>query len=201
MLSLKQYEKKLREIQRLKQKQNHNIDEINKIKKENHYKKILNEIKGTTMLHILPDEVQICIMEFLDINSRLNLLRKKYTPEFINDKLSLLPLNKLTIKKLYSCIKYVINIITNYLDYNSENFRNIRCYIDDFKYDKNAYFLQHFIKLYKKDMCDYAIDLLKDVIIIGVKHYTKMYKKSNNIHEIHENEKNMIKLFININNF
>jgi hypothetical protein len=198
MSSLKQCEKKLREIQRLKQKQNHNTDELNKIKKESHYKKILNEIKGTNMLHILPDDVKICIMEFLDINSRLNLLRKKYTPEFINEKLSLLPLNKVTIKKMCSCLRYVIKILTTYLDRSCDIYRNIWFYIE---YKTNTNLLEYFIKLYDKDMCSYAVNTLKHLINIGVKNYTKMYRKTNNIDEIHENEKNMIKLFININNF
>jgi len=107
--SVKKLEKKLREIQTLKLKKNHSADELDKISKENHYSKLLQQqIYGGTVLSVLPDDLKIYVLEFVDVNTRLNLLRTKYTPDFIQNKLSLLPNDKLlTIKQLFSCVPYV----------------------------------------------------------------------------------------------
>ena len=87
MFSKKKCEKKLREIQILKQNKNHNADELEKMNKENYYKKFLKQ-NYEKKLAVLPDEIQLYIMSFIDTNTRLNYLRSKYTPDFVDNKLS-----------------------------------------------------------------------------------------------------------------
>ena len=194
--SEKKLEKKLREIQTLKLKKNHSADEVEKIGKENHYKKLLHQqIYGGTILSVLPDDVKIYILEFVDVNTRLNLLRTKYTHDFIQSKLSLLPNDKLlTIKQLYSCVRYVKKILTNYLNKQGDAYKKIEYYIHDD--------LQYFTKRFNRCIIDGCGIIVKRVlismIITGVKHFTKMYKQTSDVREIHDNEKNMVKLFARV---
>jgi len=114
MSTQKQCEKKLREIYVLKQKKQHTKEETEKINREQYYKAQIKDVH-VKYLDTLPDDIQFHILGFLDANTRLKYLRSKYTDKFIHNKLSLLPNNKATIKKLFSCIKYVTPIFLNYL--------------------------------------------------------------------------------------
>ena len=193
MFSKKKCEKKLREIQLLKQNKNknHSADELEKINKEIYYKQFLKQ-NYEKKLAILPDDIQIYIMSFIDTNTRLSCLRSKYTPEFVDNKLSLLPNDNLTIKRLYSCIKYTKKILTTYLNKDGGNYKKIKYYIEDCKYYPKD--LSYFMKKKKEDIRCNKNSLIS-IIITCVKHYTKMYKQIDNNNEIRENEKNMIKLF------
>ena len=193
MFSKKKCEKKLREIQLLKQNKNknHSADELEKINKEIYYKQFLKQ-NYEKKLAILPDDIQIYIMSFIDTNTRLSCLRSKYTPEFVDNKLSLLPNDNLTIKRLYSCIKYTKKILTTYLNKDGGNYKKIKYYIEDCKYYPKD--LSYFMKKKKEDIRCNKHSLIS-IIITCVKHYTKMYKQIDNNNEIRENEKNMIKLF------
>ena len=192
MSSVKKWEKKLREIQALKQKKNHSVEELDKISKENHYRKLLQQqIYGGTVLSVLPDDLKIYVLEFVDVNTRLNLLRTKYTPDFIQNKLSLLPNDKLlTIKQLFSCVRYVKKILTSYLNKQGESYRKIKYYINDN--------LQYFTKYFDESRGFVMSRLLISMIITGVKHFTNIYKQTSDVGEIHDNEKNMIKLFARV---
>ena len=191
MFSKKKCEKKLREIQLLKQNKNknHSADELEKINKEIYYKQLLKQ-NYEKKLAILPDDIQIYIMSFIDTNTRLNSLRSKYTPDFVDNKLSLLPNDNLTIKRLYSCIKYTKKILTTYLNKDGGIYKKIKYDIEDCKYYPKdlSYFMEK-----TKDI-RYNKESLILIIITCLKHYTKMYNKINNDNEIRENEKNMIKL-------
>lgn len=190
--------KKLREIRRLKLKCHHNAEELKKLQKEEYYRNIIKRIYWKA-LHVLPDDVQRYIWSFVDINTRLNFLKTIYTPDFVGNKLSTLEINTQTVKKLFSCLKYVRRIYTHYLNKQSSiyiichNFfclyypTNVECCmkiiidIDKYKY-KEAYFFNTIIW----------------IIILLIKKYTKMYAITTNINELRENEKNMIKLFARI---
>ena len=193
MFSKKKCEKKLREIQLLKQNKNknHSADELDKINKEIYYKQFLKQ-NYEKKLAVLPDDIQIYIMSFIDTNTRLNCLRSKYTPDFVDNKLSLLPNDNLTIKRLYSCIKYTKKILTTYLNKDGGNYKKIGYYIEDCEYYPKD--LSYFMEEKKQDI-RYNKKLLILIIITCVKHYTKMYNQIDNNNEICENEKNMIKLF------
>lgn len=196
MSSSKKWEKKLREIQMLKLKKNHSADEVDKISKENHYRKLLQkQIYGGTVLSVLPDDLKLYVLEFVDVNTRLNLLRTKYTPDFIQNKLSLLPNDKLlTIKQLFSCVPYVQKILTTYFNKQGDVYKKIQYYVND----DLQYFTEYF---YRSSIDGNGIivkSLLISMIVTGVKHFTKMYKQTSDVREIHENEKNMIKLFARV---
>ena len=122
----------------------------------------------------------------------MNYLRSKYTPDFVDNKLSLLPNDNLTITHLYSCIKYTKKILTTYLNKDGGIYKKIKYDIEDCKYYPKD--LSYFMKKKKEDI-RYNKNSLILIIITCVKHYTRMYNKIDNNNEIRENEKNMIKLF------
>jgi len=196
MSSAKKWEKKLREIQTLKLKKNHSMEEVEKISKENHYRKLLQQqIYGGTVLSVLPDDLKIYVLEFVDVNTRLNLLRTKYTPDFIQNKLSLLPNDKLlTIKQLFSCVPYVQKILTTYFNKQRDVYKKIQYYVND----DLQYFTEYFYRCSIDGNGIIVKRLLISMIITGVKHFTKMYKQTSDAREIHDNEKNMIKLFARV---
>jgi tRNA nucleotidyltransferase/poly(A) polymerase len=187
-MSSKKIEKKLREISILKQKRDLTVDEIEKIQKETYYKNILHKLYGKKILEVLPDEVQLYILGFIDTNTRLKFLRSKYTPNFVSKNLTLLPMNKSTLEKLYSCMKYIKIVFENSLNKDSNIYKEFSKQIDDDI---------HRILRYPH----YYFDFLKSIIAVGLKHYGKIYTKITNKYTLRENEINMIKLFATLSSF
>jgi len=139
MHSQKYYEKKLKEIQALKQKPTLKPEDIEKIKKEDNYKNRIfilgtNPLQDILPLQIkptptfqskddienykiivgeLPDELRRTILEYLGyygINKiRLSYLFFRYPPKVIQNKLLSLPITPSTIKKIKLCKKYYAN--------------------------------------------------------------------------------------------
>lgn len=196
ILSQKQCNKKLREIRVLKQKEKHTAEELAKIQKEEYYKNIIKR-EYRKVLHDIPDDVQEYIWSFVDVNTKLNFFRKIYTPDFINSKLLSFESNPPTIKKLFSCLKYVKQIFTHYLNKNGDIYKKWGYYIIDCQYYPTnvEYFLDTDLPVYNNR---YYLNILVSLITIGIKNYTKIYAIKNN--DIHEIEKDIIKLFIRIKN-
>lgn len=196
-LSQKQCEKKLKEINLLKKKDVLNREEKDKIEKEKYYKDLIRGKKK--FLEQLPDDVQNYILSFLDLNTRLGLLRVTRTPEQIVKKLSTLPNTKLTIKKLYSCVKYVKPILNTYLNKDGDIYKKVSYYVKDTAYHSTTWY--DFTRPLPSHCKNLYFDLLVFIIMAGVKNYTKMYKQTTSAKEIQKNEKLMIKLFLRISSF
>ena len=103
--------KKLREIKELKKKKELNDEQREKIGKEKFYKDIIRTVYQH-VLERIPDEVQQIILEYLDVNTRLKMLRLKYTPEFAKERLAGLligkPISQNVLTKLDSLANYLI---------------------------------------------------------------------------------------------
>ena len=193
ILSQKHCEKKLREIRALKQKQKHNSEELGKIQKEKYYEDTIKRLYRK-VLDVLPDDVQQYILGFVDTNTRLKFLKTIYTPDFVNANLSSLCNNRVTIKKLFSCLKYVRRIFTEYFPKDGNIYREWGYYVEDCKYyPKN---LEYFMQRPPRNNKRYYVDILISIIIICIKNYTRIYATNDN--DIHEREKDMIKLFSRI---
>lgn len=177
ILSQKHCEKKLREIRILKQKQKHNKEELEKIQNEEYYENIIKRVYRK-VLHVIPDDIQQYIWSFVDVNTKLNFLRTIYNPHYIDTKLSSIENSRLTIRRLSSCMKYVERIFTHYLNKDGDNYKKWEHYINNRKY-------------YTKN-----VDILISIIKIGIKNYTRIYATRDK--DIHETEKDIIKLFISI---
>jgi len=207
-------QKKLREIENLKKKPNLTPEELAKVNKEYQYKKFMN--KNKPLLETLPDELQQVILSYLPINTRLNILRNKYSIEFLTKKLVNLPKNLKTFDKLYHYVTLVEPILSEMyklnmtdLIYNdifyhgNENFdyqirmirnKNYNYYYSE-RIDTQRDLLRR--KKNKNAYIDYNFQRYINIIVYTLKIYTRMYRK--NRPEWHDtNEKIMLKLMLNI---
>jgi len=204
--SQKHCEKKLREIRYLKQKQKNNTEELEKIQKEEYYNNII-KCHYRKVLNIIPDDVQQHIWGFVDTNTKINFLRTTYTPDLINNKLLSLENNRVNIKKLFSCLKYVKKIFNYYLDKEGQTYQRWGFFMKDYN---KRYNVEYFMKKPPKSQKNYYINIIISLIDVAIKNYTRIYTtnkidvaiKNNTISkdskDIREAEKDMIKLFCRI---
>jgi len=210
----KKMQKKLREIENLKKKPNLTPEELVKVNKEQQYKKSMN--KNKPLLETLPDELQQIILSYLPINTRLNILRNKYSIEFLTKKLVKLPKNLKTFDKLYHYVTLVEPILS---EMHKINMTDLFYY--DIFYHGNVNF-EYEIRMIKHKNYNYyysrridtQLDLLRreknknvyidynfkhyiNIIIYTLKNYTRMYRK--NRPDWHDaNEKILLKLMLKI---
>jgi len=187
--SQKKCEKKLKEIQALQTKAYLTKEEVEKLKSQSYYANILKTVHRK-FLHVIPDDVQIHILSFIEHSERLRYLRATYTPKFITDKLNSLPKTEGTNKKLFSCIKYIKHLLNKYLNKDGDIYRSIRYYITDNKYHSVSF------KDFKKNWR--AFELLREIVLAGIKNYTKIYTEKTSINELKLYEKNILKLYLYI---
>jgi hypothetical protein len=204
-------QKKLREIENLKKKPNLTPEELAKVNKEYQYKKSMN--KNKQLLETIPDDLQQVILSYLPINTRLNLLRNKYSIEYLTEKLVKLPQNLKTFDKLYHYVTLVEPILSEmhkinmtdlfYYDifyHGNTNFeyeiRMIRNKKYNYYYSKRIDTQQSIIQN-KNYYIDYNFQRYINIIVYTLKIYTRMYRK--NRPDWHDaNEKIMLKLMLNI---
>ena len=187
--------KKLREIKELKKKKELNDEQREKIGKEEFYKDIIRTVYQH-VLERIPDEVQQIILEYLDVNTRLKMLRLKYTPEFAKERLAGLligkPISQNVLTKLDSLANYLMPILDKYLSKDGDVYKRLGI---------NArLFISHSLILTSKrwlldgnKMESYKAYV--EVITTGIRHYSQMYKKETDPDEIRTNEINIMKLF------
>jgi len=191
--SLKKCEKKLKKIYKLKQKSHLNAEELEKIKLEKYYKNIMNKAY-LKLLEKIPDDVQLVILSYLDPNTRLNNLKIVYNADFINKKLIKLPKSEYNMRKLFAVFQYLKDLMHKYLDNTGDIYKKYRYYIS------NDYGLGYTLKqLISKDctfLRDYHHNKLIEIILSGIKHFSKMYKQTSCVNEIYENEKKIIKMYL-----
>jgi hypothetical protein len=191
--SYKKCEKKLKEIYYLKQKSHLNKEELEKVKMETHYKNIMNK-EYLKLLEKIPDDVQVIILSYLDTNTRLNNLKIVYNGNFINQKLIKLPKSELNIKKLFAAFQYIKEVLSKYLHKNGEIYQKYKYYLS------NDYGLGYTLTDLISDHCpnlrDYYFNTLIQLILDGIKRYSKMYQQTKCVNELFENEKKIIKLYL-----
>lgn len=210
----KKMQKKLREIENLKKKPNLTPEELAKVNKEHQYKKSMN--KNKQLLETIPDDLQQVILSYLPINTRLNLLRNKYSIEYLTEKLVKLPQNLKTFDKLYHYVTLVEPILSEMHKINmtdlfyydifyhcNTNFeyeirmirhKNYNYYYSE-RIDTQRYLLRR--ENNKNAYIDYNFQRYINIIVYTLKIYTRMYRK--NRPDWHDaNEKIILKLMLNI---
>ena len=207
----KKMQKKLREIENLKKKSNLTPEELAKVNKDHQYKKSMN--KNKPLLETVPDDIQQVILSYLPINIRLNVLRNKYSIEYLTEKLVKLPKNLKTFDKLYHYATLVEPILSEMHKINmtdlfyydifyhcNTNFeyeiRMIRNKKYNYYYSKRIDTQQSIIQN-KNYYIDYNFQRYINIIVYTLKIYTRMYRK--NRPDWHDaNEKILLKLMLNI---
>ena len=196
-------QEKLREIQRLKEKQLTEpltTEELVKIGRETYYTR-MSQTKDPKVLEIIPDDIQQIIFEFLDPNTRVRMLRYKYNIKSVKHSLDetygvlissdevrsnlrhrIFGFNRCsTIRRcrsvfnyLYRIIKRVSPIMNAVLDHNGEIYKSIFIHSPDSHASLAYYFLDHSTNYSKRNCKGYIQKFIK-TIEVTFKHYTKMY--------------------------
>ena len=178
--------KKLREIRTLKTKKNLSQEELDKIQSETYYRDIIKNVYQP-LLNCLPDEVQNIIWEYVDPNTRLACLKRKYPCDMIKTKLNALPKDRSTIRKLIMCKEVIKPILKKYLTTNGEIYISIMFYLDLTARECRSRLPNHCKYLY--------YEKLIYMIMAALQNYSKMYKTETNSAVVFENEKTMLKLY------
>lgn len=192
--------KKLREINKLKNKSNLTPEELAKVKKEDQYKRSLNKI--LQLLKAIPDTIKVIIISYLSDNIRLNLLKEKHSIKTLTEILLGLPNSIEIFYKLHHCVTLVEPILAEMykikmadLCYNDVFYPN---YVVNFEYIfRDKYYIQCFENQKYKDEIKFYSNQYINIIVYILKIYTKMYRE--NRPEWHKmNERIILKLMLNI---
>jgi hypothetical protein len=178
--------KKLRQIRILKTKKNLSQEELDKIQSETYYRDIIKNVYQT-LLNCLPDEVQNIIWEYVDPNTRIACLKRKYPCDMIKTKLNALPKERSTIRKLFMCKEVIKPILKKYLKKDGDIYKSINRYIEFTVRECSSTLPNHCKYLY--------YEKLIYMIMAALQNYSKMYKTETNSAVIFENEKTMLKLY------
>jgi hypothetical protein len=164
--------KKLREIERLKNKVYLSEEERNKLDNELNFKVEAKTFKKNTLID-LPEEILNAILEFLPINKRLAILRYKHSSDYYRQKLRNLPPTKEITQKLYFLASLAYDIIDYSLPDNS-SIRgqvfpySLRVYENCEEYEEHMYPKGYTTKRFK--------EYFSDLIVTSIKNYVRSYK-------------------------
>jgi hypothetical protein len=184
----KKYAKKLREIQRLKQKPNPTEEENVKLAKENQFKKELRTRSTTPLLNRIPDDVQQIILSFLPTNIRLNILRKKYNIRDIEVALYDAP-DSVSLLKIYHRYGMICrDILEQSLPKNGDILSKISRFF--YYLDHIDWFMSR--KWFHSISCCYEF---KKIVIYTIEYYVKMYKLKDKTEWIQQREKDILDLY------
>jgi len=183
--------KKLREIEKLKCLSSLSYEEEEKLKKESFYKEAICKLRKRT-INDLPEDVEFIIMSYLPPNLRLILLKQKYSHKFLAYKLYNAPKEFSTLQRLYSLVAQCKDILKKYLDRHGDIYKNIVWYIDARRKDIMKTLPKHCEFLY--------YEKLSYIIMAAIQNYTKMYKKTEDINEHFNVEKQILALYVHIVN-
>jgi len=118
-------------------------------------------------LHLrLNEDTSLNVVSFLDTHTRMQLLKQKYPPNRMNLLLSGLPKTVQNCKRLIACMQYMRPILNKCLDKKGELYNDIGYYLTDKPFSLQV--IDEHITYY----CNKMIH----IIVVGLKHYTKMYK-------------------------
>jgi len=137
--------------------------------------------------NILPEDVLLIVLSYLHPSVRLSYLRQKYPKQYIQNKLSRLPPTHNSILKLYMFMKLTTSLIRRYLTQDGDILTNMDWYMSQ------PYRLFRDINSYS-----YYSKILINIVMSAIRHYTRMYDKTDNQLEHFIGEQTMMKLYHNI---
>ena len=114
----------------------------------------------------LPDDIIYIILGFLSYNTRVAILKNKYSKYYIKSKLEKITKTVKGINQMWKCAEIAGGLLENLLEYQSGIFNNFSIYsVEHFKKEKEA-------ELYS----NYYRDNFTKIILAAIHHYSKIYK-------------------------
>jgi len=167
--ALKKSCKKLREIERLKQKLELNEEEKEKVSKELFYKDVVRRNKAPCF-DDLPEEIVDTIVTFLPPQTRIAILKRKYNKKCIKELLERMPYTLSSLIELWPCAAISCEIAKIAFPKDSHlhallagNLQNVMVFRNDFKTEKK------YLHYYKAEF--------EKLIVSVLHHYTRVYKE------------------------
>ena len=180
--SYKKCEKKLKEIKDLRKKARLNPEEIEKVKKETYYLDIVNCLYKKA-LEVLPDDLQILILSFVDSKTRLAYLRITYTPHTINEKIKKISNTESAKRKLHSSLKYINPTLKASLNKEGNIYKSIGYYITETRSFNSMNHWRFF-------------EIMTEIIMAAVKQHKKIYSIKMKQNDLRKREIEMIKFYL-----
>lgn len=129
-------------------------------------KEIVREKRRAIDFNDLPEDTINQILAFLSANTRLAILKHKYSRSFVKCKLQRMPETNEELLKMWNCAVIANNLLKSVLNDDSDIFQKISSYsVRFFKREENP-------KLYSR----YYKENFTEIILTAIRHYSRIYK-------------------------
>lgn len=138
----------------------------------------------------LPEDMLYIILDFLPYNTRVAILKNKYSKYFIKSKLGKVPKTMKGMSQIWKCAEIAKDLLESVIEDHSGIFQNFSTYsVEHFKREKEAEFYSNYYR-----------DNFTKIILAAIHHYSKIYKFSyyTNNKVIEHIEKTILNIFAHL---
>ena len=188
----RKYTKKLRQIKALKEKPLLSLEEKTKVDMEEKLSILLRKTTARKLDHF-PEEILLLILGFVDANTRLKILKYSGFFQKVEKTLKTVPNTPHVLQQYYSCMEILEPIMYKYWSQIALEAKNIR-----------SIWHNNSLEDYQRQALQYndcTYNYMKQMIIVGVADYTRMYKREGDPVVILENERRLLHVNILLHTF
>jgi hypothetical protein len=140
------------------------LEEEQKQKQE--CKEIVREKRTTIDFNDLPEDTIYKILEFLSVNTRLAILKWKFSKKTIKNIIKRMPIHTNYLTKIWKCAYIANKLLESLIDWDSDVFTNLPNYsLRIFKGEANP---EMYSQWYKQNFTE--------IILAATRHYSRIYK-------------------------
>jgi len=133
---------------------------------KNTCKEIVREKRSAIDFNDLPEDTIYKILEFLSVNTRLAILKCKFSKKTIKNIIKRLPIHTNHLTKIWKCANIANKLLESLIDWDSDVFTNLPNYsLRIFKGEAKPEMYSHW---YKQNFTE--------IIIAAIRHYSRIYK-------------------------
>jgi hypothetical protein len=142
------------------------VEEPELEKHKNTCKSIVREKRLAIDFNDLPEDTVYKILEFLSVNTRLAILKWKFSKKTIKNIINRVPIHTNHLTKIWKCANIANKLLESLIDWDSDVFTNLPNYsLRIFKGEAKPEMYSHW---YKQNFTE--------IIIAAIRHYSRIYK-------------------------
>jgi hypothetical protein len=142
------------------------LEEIELEEHKNTCKSIVREKRLAIDFNDLPEDTVYKILEFLSVNTRLAILKWKFSKKTIKNIIKRVPIHTNHLTKIWKCANIANKLLESLIDWDSDVFTNLPNYsLRIFKGEAKPEMYSHW---YKQNFTE--------IIIAAIRHYSRIYK-------------------------
>ena len=135
-------------------------------KQKQECKEIVREKGCTIDFNDLPEDTIYKILEFLSVNTRLAILKHKFSKKTIKNIIKRMPIHTNYLTKIWKCANIANKLLESLIDWDSDVFTNLPNYsLRIFKGEAKPEMYSHW---YKQNFTE--------IILAATRHYSRIYK-------------------------